>query len=88
MSAAHDPSEAIGTVTHWFGHLSVAAVNLTGPLAVGDRIHVLGNVTDLVQAVRSMEVDHRKVERAVPGDDIAVAFDDHVREHDRIYREP
>lgn len=88
MSAAHDPSEAIGTVTHWFGHLSVAAVNLTEPLAVGDRIHVQGNVTDLVQAVRSMEVDHRKVERAVPGDDIAVAFDDHVREHDRIYREP
>ena len=87
MSAAHDPSEAIGTVTHWFGHLSVAAVNLTGPLAVGDRVHVLGHVTDLVQIIRSMEVDHRKVERAVPGDDVAIAFDDHVREHDRIYRE-
>jgi hypothetical protein len=45
-------------------------------------------VTDLVQTIHSMEVDHRKVERAVPGDDVAVAFDDHVREHDRIYREP
>jgi len=88
MSAAHDPSEAIGTVTHWFGHLSVAAVNLTGPLAVGDRIHFQGHVTDLVQVVRSMEVDHRKVEQAVPGDDVALAVDDHVREHDRIFREP
>jgi putative protease len=87
MATAHEPSEAIGTVTHWFGHLSVAAVNLTAPLAVGDRIRVLGHVTDLVQTVRSMEVDHRKVERAEPGDDVAVAFDDHVREHDRIYRE-
>ncbi len=88
MSEAHDPSEAIGTVTHWFGHLSVAAVSLTAPLAVGDRIHVRGHMTDLVQLVRSMEVDHRKVERAVPGDDVALAVDEHVREHDRVYREP
>jgi len=88
MSTAHEPSEAIGTVTHWFGHLSVAAVSLTAPLAVGDRIHVLGHSTDLVQVVHSMEVDHRHVERALPGDDVAVAFIDHVREHDRVYREP
>ncbi|MBP1705284.1 MAG: collagenase [Chloroflexi bacterium] len=87
MSAANEPSEAIGTVTHWFGHLSVAAVNLTGPLAVGDRVHVLGHVTDLVQTIHTMEIDHRRVERAVPGDDVAVGFDDHVREHDRLYRE-
>jgi hypothetical protein len=25
MSEQHQPAEAIGTVTHWFGHLSVAA---------------------------------------------------------------
>jgi hypothetical protein len=87
MSAAHEPSEAIGTITHWFGHLSVAAVTLSGPVAVGDRVHVLGHVTDLVQAIHTMEVDHRRVERAVPGDDVAIAFDDHVREHDRIYLE-
>ena len=87
MSAAHDPSEAIGTVTHWFGHLSVAAVELTAPLAVGDRIHVLGHVTDLEQEVRSMQIEHASVEQAGPGDDVAIAMDDHVREHDRIYRE-
>lgn len=88
MSEVHDPSKPIGTVTHWFGHLSVAAVDLAAPLAVGDRIHVLGHVTDLVQTVRSMQIEHRSVERAEPGDDVAVAMDDHVREHDRIYHEP
>lgn len=87
MSAAHEPSDAIGTVTHWFGHLSVAAVDLATPLAVGDRVHVLGHVTDLVQTIHTMEIAHRRVDRAGPGDDVAVAFDDHVREHDRIYRE-
>ena len=35
MPDEHQPSEAIGTVTHWFGHLSVAGVRLTEPLAVG-----------------------------------------------------
>jgi translation elongation factor EF-1alpha len=88
MSTTHEPSQAIGTVTHWFGHLSVAAVNLQAPLAIGDRVHIRGHMTDLVQDVRSMEVDHRKVQRAAPGDDVALAVDDHVREHDRIYREP
>jgi hypothetical protein len=87
MSAAHEASESIGTITHWFGHLSVAAVNLTAQVAVGDRVHVLGHATDLVQVVHTMEVDHNRVERAGPGDDVAIAFDDHVREHDRIYHE-
>ena len=87
MSEGHDPEQAIGQVDHYFGHLSVAAVSLTAPLAVGDRIHVLGHTTDLVQEVRSMQIDHAGVEQAKPGDDVAIAVDDHVREHDLIYRE-
>lgn len=87
MSEQHDPADAIGRVTHYFSHLSVAAVTLTAPLKVGDRIHVRGHTTDLVQAVASMEVEHRRVEEARPGDDVALAVDDHVREHDLVYRE-
>lgn len=87
MSEQHEPADAIGRVTHYFGHLSVAAVTLTAPLKVGDRIHVRGHTTDLVQAVASMEVEHRSVEQAGPGDDVALAVDDHVREHDLVFRE-
>lgn len=87
MSAGHDPADAIGLVTHYFTHLSVAAVGLTAPLTVGDRIHIRGHTTDLVQDVASLEVDHVPVERAGPGDDVALKVDDHVREHDRIFRE-
>lgn len=87
MSEQHDPADAIGRVTHYFSHLSVAAVTLTAPLKVGDRIHVRGHTTDLVQAVASMEVEHRRVEEARPGDDVALAVDDHVREHDLVFRE-
>jgi translation elongation factor EF-1alpha len=87
MSEQHDPAEAIGTVTHYFGHLSVAAVDLSDPVRVGDRIHIQGHTTDLAQTVDSMEVDHQPVEEAGPGDDVALKVSDHVREHDRIFRE-
>jgi translation elongation factor EF-1alpha len=87
MSENHDPAQAIGTVAHYFGHLSVAAVQLDEPLRMGERIHIVGHTTDLVQEVESMEVDHQSIEEARPGDDVALKVADHVREHDKIYRE-
>jgi translation elongation factor EF-1alpha len=87
MSENHEPAEAIGTITHWFGHLSVAGVRLTAPLAVGERIHIRGHTTDLVEKVSSMEIEHRKVDHAGPGDDVALAVAGLVHEHDLIFRE-
>jgi translation elongation factor EF-1alpha len=87
VSEEHEASDAIGTVTHWYAHLSVAAIRLTAPLAVGDRIHIKGHTTDLVETVRSMEIEHRRVERAGPGDDVALAVEGHVREQDVIFLE-
>lgn len=87
MSERHDPADAVGTVTHYFSHLSVAALSLRQPLAVGDRIHIRGHTTDLVQTVESMEIEHRRVERAEPGDDVAIEVAGHVREHDLVFRE-
>ena len=87
MSEQHEAGDAIGSVTHWYAHLSVAAIRLTAALAAGDRVHIKGHTTDLVETVTSMEVDHRRVERAGPGDDVALAVEGHVREHDLIFRE-
>jgi putative protease len=87
VSEEHEASDAIGTVTHWYAHLSVAAIWLSAPLAVGDRIHIKGHTTDLVETVTSMEIEHGRVERAEPGDDVALAVEGHVREHDVIFRE-
>ena len=83
----HPESDAIGWVSHYYSHLSVAAVTLEAPLTVGDRIHIKGHTTDLVQTVDSLQVDHKPVERAVPGDDVALKVDDHVRERDKLYLE-
>lgn len=77
----------MGQVTHFFSHRSVAAIRLSAPLALGDKIHFRGHTTDLVQNVASMEVEHAKVDAAGPGDDVALEVDDHVREGDLIFHE-
>ena len=87
MAHEHPETEAIGRVTHYYSHLSVAAISLDAPLRGGDRVHIKGHTTDLVQPVESMEVDHKAVERAGPGDDVALKVADHVREHDKLYLE-
>jgi putative protease len=88
MTTQRDPAEAIGTVTHYFNHLMVAAVNLTAPLDVGEKIHIHGHTTDVIETVTSMEIDHKPVSHAEPGDDIAINVTEHVRDHDKIYRVP
>ncbi len=87
MSDQHDPADAIGRITHYYSHLSVAAVSLSGPLRVGERIHILGHTTDQVQSVESLEIDRAKIEGAGPGDDVALQVKDHVRDNDLIFRE-
>jgi putative protease len=87
MSDQHDPATAIGRVTHYYSHLSVAAVSLDAALAVGETIHILGHTTNLIQPVASLEIDRARVDGAGPGDDVALQVADHVRDHDLIFRE-
>ena len=76
----------IGTVTHYFTHLHVAAVEIAdGELHIGDTIHVMGHTSDFMQKVASMELELESVDVAKPGDDVAIAVDEYTREHDSVY---
>jgi len=75
----------IGEITHYFNKIGVAVLDLRDVLTVGDRIHVIGHTTDLVQTVNSMEIDHEKVETAGPGDDVALKVEGRVREGDELF---
>lgn len=74
----------IGTVTHYFDRIGVAAITLTERLRVGDRIRVTGNTTDFVTTVDRMQVDHADVSAAAPGDDVAVHVGQKARAHDAV----
>jgi hypothetical protein len=78
----------VGVVTHYFGHLSVAAVKLEVALAVGQTIRVLGHTSDFKQRVVSIQIEHEQVQEAIGGDEIGLKVAQHAREHDVVYRVP
>ena len=76
----------IGHITHFFSKISVAIVELTAPISVGDRILVKGPATDFEQAVDSMQIEHQNVNRAEAGQSIGLKTVQHVRERDVVYK--
>lgn len=79
--------EQIGRISHYFGHIKVAAIELTdGSLAVGDTIHIKGHTTDLTEPIKSIQIEHEQVPTAKKGDSIGLKVSDHVREHDVVYK--
>ena len=76
----------IGQITHYFDHISVAVVQLTEPLHVGDTIHILGHSTDFKQEVTSLQVEHTSVDEAKPGDDVALKVIQTVHPNDKVYK--
>ena len=79
--------QPIGTVTHYFKEPSVAVVKVTdGELHLGDKIHVLGYTTDFTETVTSLQVDHKWIDEANAGEEVAVAVIDRVRPHDQVFK--
>lgn len=76
----------IGRVTHYYNHLNVAVLKLADSLKLGDKIHILGHVTDLEERVTSMQVNHHTVLWVRPGEDVAIKVNEPVREHDVVFR--
>ena len=78
--------KAIGTVSNYFEHVSVAAIKLYAPLKVGDEIEIKGGETDVVQTVESMQIQHEQVEKAKKGDEIGIKVDGKVRKGYKVYK--
>ncbi|HID22993.1 MAG TPA: hypothetical protein EYP14_11415 [Planctomycetaceae bacterium] len=79
--------EEIGRVTHYFGKIGVAAIEITnGTLSVGDKIHIKGHTSDFTQTVDSMQRDNVPVPLATAGQTVGIKVVDHAREHDVVYK--
>jgi len=76
----------VGRITHFFSKISVAVLELTAPLAIGDRILVKGPSTDFEQVVESMQIEHKNIQRAEAGQNIGLKTVQHAREKDVVYK--
>jgi len=76
----------IGKVNHYYNRISVAVLELSGELQIGDKILILGRTTELTQVVTSMEIEHRKMQKVGPGMDVALKVAEPVRKGDMVYK--
>lgn len=76
----------VGKITHYFTDIGVAVVELSRVLKVGDEIHIKGATSDFTQKVKSMQIEHEKVEKAKKGQSIGMKVEEHVREHDTVFK--
>lgn len=88
-ASKNSPAEGkpIGKVVHFFSHISVAVVKLSGPLAAGDTIRIAGGEnTDFTQTVESMEAEHQKITKAKAKDEVGMKVSEKVREGYQVYK--
>lgn len=81
-----EEGKLIGKVTHYFGNIGVAVLELSDTLKVGDTIRIVGGATDFTQTVESMEVEHKKVTEAKAGESIGLKVSQKVREGYKVYK--
>ncbi len=81
------PEQEVGVVTHYFDRPHVAIVKMTAAeVRIGDQIRIKGAHTDLTETVASMEVEHRKIDAAKPGDEFGLQVADRVRTGDKVFK--
>ncbi len=78
--------EKIGIISHYFGQINVAVVNLSGELKVGNSIRVKGATTDFEMEVDSMQIDKQPVNEASSGQSIGLKIGEKVRVGDEVYK--
>jgi len=75
----------IGKVSHYFGKISVAGIQLSGPLKVGDTISIEGATTKFEEIIESMQIDNAKVTEAKAGDNIGIKVKEKTRVGDEVF---
>ncbi len=76
----------VGKVTNYLSKISVAIIELSGPLKIGDKIAIVGATTDFQQTVKSMQIERESIESAKSGQAIGLKVKDRVRPGDTVYR--
>ena len=80
-----DEAKKLGTVTHYYNHLSVGIVRLDEEVRLGNKIHFKGSSTDFDQDLSDMQFDHEFVDVGEKGQEVGIKVKEKVRKGDLMY---
>ncbi len=75
----------IGKVTHYYGKLGVAIIELSEPLRLGQTIHFKGAHDDFTQEVTDLQYEHAAIEEGKAGQQVGVKVSQKVHENDQVF---
>ncbi len=76
----------IGKVIHYFDKAMVAVVRLTDSLKVGETVKFVHGENEFNQTIDSMEVEHKKIQSAGQGDEVAVKVEQRAKEGTKVFK--
>lgn len=76
----------IGEITNYFQHVKAAAIKLTAPLKVGDKIAIRGGEKNIEMDVKSMQIDRADVKAAKKGDEIGLLVPEDVHKGYKVFK--
>ncbi len=82
----NNEKELVGKISHYFGNIGVAIIDLKKPIKEGDSIRIVGGTVDFTQSVGSMENDHQKISKAKVGDSVGLKVEQKVKEGYKVYK--
>ena len=76
----------IGKIIHYYTGIKVAIIKLKDTLNSGDQVHIIGHTSDFKQKITSIQIEHKKIEKATKNKTVGVKVKKHVRVNDKVYK--
>ena len=76
----------VGKVTHFFDKISVAVIELTAPIKVGDKLKFKHGTEEFEQTVDSMQIEHDQIKAAKKGQAIGMKTSQPVHEGTEVFK--
>ncbi len=76
----------VGMVSNYYKHVKVAAIKLTKPLNLGDKIQIKGGNAEFEQIINSMQINKKSVNKAKSGDEVGIIVSQKVRKGYEVFK--
>jgi len=84
-NAAKEKKQFVGKITHYYGKLEVATIQLVSEIKVGDEIIIIGKTTGIEKSIiKKIEVKKKSRKKAKKGEEVGIKLP-YVRKNDDVY---